>query len=105
MDSYDFHGSLLLALKPHKLKKTQPNVWEFRCLRHQDTDPSAWIGEYRWGCRSCGFEEPLDTLADLLGVEKPKRGGFTVEDYADRKGFSLANLARWGVKTVQAHYG
>lgn len=106
MDAYDFHGSLLLALRPHGLKRTQATVWEFRCVKHQpDRDPSAWIGEYRWGCRVCGFEEPLDTLAEILHVEKLSRHGFTVEEYAERKGFTLSTLARWGVKTVQGQYG
>ena len=71
---------------------------QFRCPRHEDHTPSAWLGEYRWGCFACGFEEPLETLCEHLNVPVPATG-LTVEQYAEMKVFSLANLAKWGVRT------
>ena len=45
------------------------------------------MGDYRWGCEACGFKEPLDTLADVLGIPVPvKPKGITLEDYAQEKG-------------------
>jgi KaiC/GvpD/RAD55 family RecA-like ATPase len=40
----------------------------------------------------------------LLGIEKPKRG-YTLEEYADRKGFAVVDLQRWGLHTRVGKYG
>ena len=105
MDRYDLRSELVRALKARGKKLNErANPIPFQCVRHDDRNPSAWLGDNAWGCRTCGFTETLYTLADALGVERPKRG-FTVEDYAERKGFTLANLSRWGVRTQVGKYG
>lgn len=104
MDSFDLRGQLAQAIKTLGVRRGAKGTLEFRCIRHEDRSPSAWLGEYRWGCSACGFDEPLDTLADHFGIARPAKG-FTVEQYAERKGFSLANLHRWGVKTVTGSHG
>ena len=105
MERYDFRADILSALKATDRKlNTRKDPATFRCLRHDDKTPSAWIGDHAWGCYACGFTESLMTLADELGVERPRKG-LTIEDYADRKGFSVANLQRWGVRTDVGKYG
>jgi hypothetical protein len=104
VDRYDFHADLRRALSGRKLRKTPKGTYEFRCLRHADSSASAWLGEYRWGCSACGFEEPLETLAGELGVSVPVKG-FTLEDYAERKGFALDKLQKWGLRTETGKFG
>lgn len=104
MERVDYRSLLIGALNASGRKvKFDGDKGQFRCPRHNDRNPSAWIGEFRWGCSSCGFEEQLETLGDLLGVPKPKRG-YTIEDYADQKGFAVADLRRWGVETRVGKY-
>lgn len=73
-------------------------TYAFRCIRHKDGAASAWFGEARWGCAACGFEEPISTLCESLGIEPPKYG-YTIEDYSDLKGIPIPKLAAWGVTT------
>lgn len=103
MDRFDLRAELLHALRPRKLN-TRAKPPTFQCTRHDDKTPSAWIGDNAWGCHACGFTESLVTLAEALDVPVPRKG-FTVEDYAERKGFTLDNLTRWGVRTVEGKYG
>lgn len=93
-----------LAARGMKPKK-RGDVVEFRCVRHSDKSASAWVGNAKWGCAACGFEEPIATLCGELGVTVPRRGGFTVEDYAELKGFSLDALTKWGVRTTTSQHG
>lgn len=109
MDRNDYRAEIIRALKMQpgtKVLEKSKELASFRCIRHNDSNPSAWVGEARWGCYSCAFEEPLDTLAGELGVAAPERKtGLTVEAYADRKGFTLARLQGWGVRTVTGKFG
>lgn len=104
MERYDPQADCVARLSDRKPKK-RGDLYEFRCIRHEDTQASAWVGEFRWGCHACGFEEPIATLCEHLGVQLPRRNGFTVEQYAERKGFSLDALARWKVTTTQSQHG
>lgn len=105
MERYDLRGELVRALRASGKKLDErKDPMQFQCVRHDDKTPSAWLGDHAWGCFSCGFEESLVTLADELGVDRPKRG-FTVEEYADRKGFAVPTLARWGVSTGTGNFG
>src|SRR6185437_8080077 len=100
MESYDLRGAILSALANSNRKlNRRANPPTFCCPRHDDSTPSAWIGDAAWGCHACGFTESLTTLAGELGVAKPERTarGLTVSDYAERKGFSEVNLAKCGV--------
>ena len=70
---------------------------KFKCPRHEDTTPSAWMKDGSWGCFACGFTEPITTLAGELGV--PLLGtGYSVADYAADKGFPLPMLGAWGLR-------
>ncbi|HJQ53469.1 MAG TPA: DnaB-like helicase C-terminal domain-containing protein [Gemmatimonadaceae bacterium] len=105
MERTDYRSLIIGGLNSSGRKvKMNGDKGQFRCPRHDDKTPSAWIGDYRWGCSSCGFDEPLDTLGDLLGIPKPKKG-YTLEDYADQKGFAVADLRRWGLSTRVGKYG
>lgn len=106
MDRRDVRAEIEMALRgrgDQKLVRANGKL-QFRCPRHQDKTPSAWLGDYRWGCFACGFEERLETLCDELGVERPAFG-LTVEQYADQKGFTLDKLTRWGVHTGRSDKG
>lgn len=106
MQRADLRATLEEALRSRagqKVVRTNGKV-QFRCPRHDDKTPSAWLGDARWGCFACGFEERLDTLCDELGVERPAYG-LSVEDYAQAKGFSLEKLAKWGVRTGTSDKG
>lgn len=106
MESFDLRSELIRTLKSGKYAYTlRGDQAQFRCPRHADKTPSAWIGDHRWGCFACGFEESLNTLAEHFGVVVPSRSGFTVEEYADRKSFTVAHLLRWGVHTATGKYG
>lgn len=85
----------LLARTSLKAKRDRGAV-RFLCPRHDDHNPSAWVKEGTWGCMSCGFREPLQTLADLLGLEPPSRD-YRLGDYAAEKGFSLEVLRFLGL--------
>jgi len=71
----------------------------FCCPRHEDKTPSAWQGGGAWGCFSCGFEEPITTLAEILGIMLEGEGDYTLNDYADAKGFSVQTLTDLGLTT------
>ena len=106
MERFDLKSECERALASQgRRPRKRGDVVEFRCIRHQDSNASAWVGNARWGCAACGFEEPITTLCGELGVGIPQRGGFTVEQYAERKGFRLDLLGKWGVKTVTGKYG
>jgi KaiC/GvpD/RAD55 family RecA-like ATPase len=101
----DFREDLLRTLHARDGKiRERGDIVEFCCPRHEDRRPSAWLGEARWGCHACDFEEPLETLASVLGVPVPQRG-YTVEQYAEEKGFNLRSLTQWGVHTGQDDKG
>jgi KaiC/GvpD/RAD55 family RecA-like ATPase len=101
----DFREDLLRTLHARGGKtRERGDFAEFCCPRHEDRRPSAWLGEARWGCHACGFEEPLDTLASVLGVPAPQCG-YTVEQYAEEKRFNLRLLTQWGVHTGQDDKG
>jgi hypothetical protein len=106
MERTDLKSELLLTLrgKPGQKVVTVSGKVQFRCPRHDDKTPSAWLGDYRWGCFACGFEERLDTLCDELGVARPSYG-LTVEQYAERKGFTLDRLTKYGVHTGTSDKG
>lgn len=89
----------LLARSDWRPKRHGARV-NFRCPRHDDREPSAWTGGGAWGCFSCGFEEPITTLAKLLGIVA-EGGGYTLERYADAKLFSVERLRSWGVDTAE----
>lgn len=107
MESFDLRGAILAELRAPKHKlTTRRNPPQFCCPRHDDTTPSAWIGDGAWGCHACGFNEHLGTLADALGVARPMQSrGLTVAEYADRKGFTIAKLTEWGVRDGTGKYG
>lgn len=92
---------ILTALRSRGKINERRGVVEFCCPRHEDREPSAWMRDHAWGCFSCNFSEPLDSLADELGVPRETSGGYTVEQYAREKKFSLTRLAEWGVDTHQ----
>ena len=108
MDRFDLRSEILRALKSRPdIKLTSRGAMaHFRCVRHEDGTPSAWLGDNAWGCYGCTPKaESLRTLAELLSIEVPKARGFSLEDYADRKKFTLAALERWGLRTIVGKYG
>ncbi len=96
----DLRAALADALEERGAKPRPNGVIEFPCPRprHKDSNPSAWLGDYAWGCLGCGFTEPLRTLADELGIAMP-RGTYTLQDYAFDKQFDAELLREWGVET------
>lgn len=105
MDAFDLRGEILRALSASGRKVIAKNGRvQFSCTRHDDATPSAWLGDHAWGCFACDIELPLRDLASDLGVAVPARG-FSLEDYADAKGFAIADLERWGCKTVTNQWG
>ena len=110
MNTLDAHGLVRSALLRggHGAKKSGKAI-AFRCMRHNDSTSSAWLGDHAWGCAACGFTEPLATLADVLGVTLPddakSASGLTLQEYAERKGLSLAGLAKAGVVERVGKFG
>ena len=109
MNTLDAHGVLKSALLRgrHGAKKSGKAI-AFRCVRHTDSTSSAWLGDHAWGCSACGFTEPLATLGEALGVALPddsSPSGLTLHEYAERKGLSLAGLAKAGVEERVGKYG
>jgi hypothetical protein len=88
----------LLARSDLKAKRKGERVL-FCCLQHDDKRPSAWTGGGSHGCFACGFEEPIQTLAEALGIALNGDGEYTLGDYADAKGFSVQTLTEWGLTT------
>lgn len=77
---------------------------EFSCPHpeHNDSSPSAYLGEHGWACMGCGRRGGLKSLAGLIGIPLPKgRSGYSVEDYAAEKDFSLTVLEKYGVHTTE----
>src|SRR5690349_16830733 len=103
----DLQAECAAALQTRGNKpKRRGDKFEFRCHRHDDKNASAFLGNKRWGCLACGIEEPIELLCADLGIEVPKSGmSFTLEDYAELKGFSVATLQKWGLKSVSGAYG
>ena len=99
MDTRDIRTELVTALERRGKVRRSGKTLEFCCPQHDDTNPSAWLGEHHWGCHACGFDEPLDSLCDHLGVERPT-WGFTLEQYAELKRFDIPKLQKWGVETA-----
>ena len=109
MNTLDTHGLLKSALLRgrHGAKKSGKAI-AFRCVRHTDSTSSAWLGDHAWGCSACGFTEPLATLGEALGVALPDDAapsGLTLHEYAERKGLSLAGLAKAGVEERTGKFG
>ena len=109
MNTLDAHGVLKSALLRgrHGAKKSGKAI-AFRCVRHTDSTSSAWLGDHAWGCSACGFTEPLATLGEALGVALPDDAapsGLTLHEYAERKGLSLAGLAKAGVEERVGKFG
>jgi replicative DNA helicase len=109
VNSLDAHGLLKSALLRgrHGAKKSGKAI-AFRCTRHNDSTSSAWLGDHAWGCAACGFTEPLATLGEALGVVLPDDAapsGLTLQEYAERKGLSLAGLAKAGVEERVGKFG
>lgn len=72
----------------------------FRCPRHKDGTPSAWMGGGAWGCFACGFKESITTLATELGVPLGNGGKLRDEieaefDYVDENGDLLFQVVRY----------
>lgn len=108
VDSFDLRSLILAALRARSVKLNErANPVRFNCVVKQHSSAlSAWLGDGAWGCHACGVDgQPLETLARELSVDVPARGGLTVEEYAERKGFSLPLLAAWGVHTADGKYG
>lgn len=85
--------------RPGLKSKVRGERLYFCCLRHEDNTPSAWTAGGAHGCFSCGFTEPLQSLAQELGILLEGSGGYRLEDYADEKGLPLPDLRRWGLET------
>lgn len=96
--------------KPKQAQRQSGPVIEFRCPRpdHDDGTASAWLGEHAWGCSGCGHAGNLMDLVGTLGLDVSLGGagrGYTLEDYAAEKGFSLPDLERWGLVTAASPRG
>jgi hypothetical protein len=106
MERYDAQADCVRALAAQgRRPKKSGEIYRFRCIRHDDRNADAWIGAAKWGCFACAFEEPIATLCEILGVAMPRRGGLTVEELCERKGYSLDVVTRHGWKTVTGKYG
>lgn len=82
----------------------------FRCLRHEDREPSAWMCEGSHGCFTCDFTESITTLAPLLGISldhtpdeyvKPERTIVATYPYVDERGVVLFEVVRFSPKTFR----
>jgi len=109
VNTLDAHGLLKSALLRGRYgAKKSGKAIAFRCVRHTDSTSSAWLGDHAWGCSACGFTEPLATLGEALGVVLPDDAapsGLTLHEYAERKGLSLAGLAKAGVEERVGKFG
>jgi KaiC/GvpD/RAD55 family RecA-like ATPase len=107
MQGMDLHGLVRDAIKRRPGTKKSGDKLAFRCVRHSDSQASAWMGDHAWGCSACGFSEPLRSLAEALGIDVPATAGrgLTMEEYAERKGLSIATLTAAGVRTEMGKYG
>jgi hypothetical protein len=104
--------SALLARRDLRAK-VRGDVVDFRCLRHEDTKPSAWMKGGTHGCHVCGFSESITSLAEALGVELRANGGpppsapqgrgniVATYDYVDEAGTLLYQVARLDPKSFR----
>lgn len=99
----------LFARAEFAAKKEGDRV-HFRCPRHKDRTPSAWMGGGAWGCFACGFQESITTLAQELGVPLAGNGNGSdmlreyIEatfDYVDEAGQLLYQVVRYHPKRFQ----
>lgn len=94
-----------LRSDPARRAKDVRGLLEFCCPVHDDSTPSAHLGDYAWGCKGCSAGGNLMDLASTLGVDVKLTGtprGYTLEDYAAEKSFALDNLQRWGLTTEES---
>jgi hypothetical protein len=108
VNKYDLRSLILNALHARNVKlNDRVNPVRFSCVRERHRSSlTAWLGDGAWGCHACGIDgQPHETLARELGIDVPKRGGFTVDEYAERKHFTLPLLAAWGVHDADGKYG
>ena len=106
MQGMDLQGLVRDAIKRRAGTKKSGDKLAFRCVRHTDSQASAWMGDHAWGCSACGFTEPLRSLAEALGIDVPETTsrGLSMEEYAERKGLSIATLTAAGVRTEVGKY-
>jgi hypothetical protein len=105
MDRRDFRSELVTAIQRRGGKiNHRGDTLEFQCLLHDDTNPSAFLGDHRWGCSACGFNESFEDLARRLRVKLPN-GDLTLPELAKRKCFDLAKCRDWGLETVETPRG
>jgi hypothetical protein len=108
VDRYDVRDLILQDLRRRHAKLNERvSPIRFDCvIKKHSSKLTGWLGDGAWGCHACGIDgQPLATLARELGIDVPKTGGFTVEEYADRKRFSLSHLTAWGVHTADGKFG
>lgn len=108
MESYGLRTLIIGELRTRSVKLNERGaVARFNCVIEKHKSPlSAWMGDGAWGCHACGVDgEPLEKLARHLGIDVPKSGGLTVEEYAEHKRFVLSKLTAWGVHTTDGKYG
>lgn len=100
----ELRGSLVTKLLEEHNATENPRGLEFTCPHpeHEDSSPSAYLKDYAAGCMGCGRKWKLKDLAVLLDVPLPKgRSGYSLEDYAAEKSFSLEKLEKYGVHTAE----
>jgi hypothetical protein len=99
MLSDDVRAALFAREEMHA--KTDRDRVRFRCPRHEDSTPSAWMQGGSWGCFACNFTESISTLAKELGVALGN-GRAEVEeatfDYVDEAGRLLFQVVRFWPK-------
>lgn len=100
----ELRDRIVSHLKGRPGTRERRGVIDFTCPVHGGN--SAWLRDFAWGCHVCSEEiDPkMIALADLLGVDTggAREGGwsYSLEDYADEKGFSAEKLREWGVETI-----
>lgn len=96
-------ADVLLGSDRHAARRRNGKI-EFKCPRHEDSKPSAWMKGGTWGCFACGFKESITTLAAETGIQlKGKSGDYGVEEYAAEKGFPAFKLREFGLSTAESN--